>query len=112
MGQPIVDLASLDLTKHVVAEEELRRCLPWLDWDDAEIQALDIDRAEPATISGRRPDQAFAERSGNLTVCWPTKLTLTPDLGDRLMALLPPGQPQVDGLALPLPSVRVGTEPW
>ena len=28
MGQPIVDLASLDLTKDVVSVEELRRCLP------------------------------------------------------------------------------------
>jgi len=28
MGQPIVDLASLDLTKDVVSEEELRHCLP------------------------------------------------------------------------------------
>jgi 3-hydroxyacyl-[acyl-carrier-protein] dehydratase len=28
MGQPILDLASLDLTKDVVSEEELRRILP------------------------------------------------------------------------------------
>ena len=28
MSQPIVDLATLDLSEHVVPEEELRRCLP------------------------------------------------------------------------------------
>jgi 3-hydroxyacyl-[acyl-carrier-protein] dehydratase len=31
MGQPIVDLDSLDLTQHVVPEEELRRALPQRD---------------------------------------------------------------------------------
>lgn len=31
MGQPIVDLASLDLTKDVVPDDVLRRCLPQAD---------------------------------------------------------------------------------
>jgi 3-hydroxyacyl-[acyl-carrier-protein] dehydratase len=31
MGQPIIDLKSVDLTEHVVPEEELRRCLPQRD---------------------------------------------------------------------------------
>jgi len=31
MGQPIVDLATLDLSQHVVPDEELRRCLPQRD---------------------------------------------------------------------------------
>jgi 3-hydroxyacyl-[acyl-carrier-protein] dehydratase len=31
MGQPIVDLESLDLTKDVISDEELRRCLPQSD---------------------------------------------------------------------------------
>ncbi len=31
MGQPIVDLASLDLTKNVFSEEDLRACLPHRD---------------------------------------------------------------------------------
>lgn len=37
MGQPLVDLQSLDLTRHVVPEEELRHCLPHRD----EFQLLD-----------------------------------------------------------------------
>lgn len=28
MGQPIVDLSTLDLSKNIIGEEELRRCLP------------------------------------------------------------------------------------
>ncbi|MCB9879794.1 MAG: hypothetical protein H6835_19560 [Planctomycetes bacterium] len=31
MGQPIVDLSTLDLTRDAVSEEELRRCLPHRD---------------------------------------------------------------------------------
>lgn len=31
MAQPIVDLDSLDLSQHVISEEELRRCLPQSD---------------------------------------------------------------------------------
>ncbi|MCK5943203.1 MAG: hypothetical protein KAI24_14580 [Planctomycetes bacterium] len=31
MGQPIVDLETLDLSTHVVPDEELRRCLPQRD---------------------------------------------------------------------------------
>jgi 3-hydroxyacyl-[acyl-carrier-protein] dehydratase len=32
MGQPLVDLATLDLRQNVVAEDELRRCLPHRDF--------------------------------------------------------------------------------
>ena len=35
-----------------------------------------------------KPDNAYAEARGRLLVTWPTKLTLTPDLGDRVLALL------------------------
>ena len=37
MGQPIIDLKSIDLTKDVISDEELRRCLPHSD----EFQLLD-----------------------------------------------------------------------
>ncbi len=45
-----------------------------------------------------KPDNAYARRDQNLIVAWPTKLTLAPDLGDRVMALLEesglqPGEP-------------------
>ena len=32
MGQPIVDLNSLDLSRNVITEEDLRRCLPHRDF--------------------------------------------------------------------------------
>lgn len=93
------------------ARAELRACVPWIDWTDADISTLRIDRAEPAEASGRRPDQAFAEASGSLITAWPTKLSLVPDLGDRVLALLPRPAGRV-ALPLNLPRARIGRSPW
>lgn len=71
------------------AQSELMACVPWLDWRDAEFAVHAINRAEPKQTTGLKPDQAYAKRQGDFIQCFPTKLTLTPDLGDRVVALLP-----------------------
>jgi hypothetical protein len=48
---------------------------------------------------------------GPIVVAWPTKLSLTPDLGDRVRALLPPAE-RGPKPSLPLPRATVGTVPW
>jgi glycine/D-amino acid oxidase-like deaminating enzyme len=93
------------------ARAELDACLPWIDWRDAAISTLRIDRAEPAQHGGRRPDQAFVEARGACLVCWPTKLSLAPDLGDRVLALLPPPA-SAEVPPLDLPRADVGPLPW
>ncbi|HEX7034213.1 MAG TPA: FAD-dependent oxidoreductase [Pseudomonadales bacterium] len=111
-GQLATDGAALApeaLVRH--ARAELDACLPWIDWRDAAISTFTVDRAEPAQRGGRRPDQAFVEARGNCLVCWPTKLSLVPDLGDRVLALLPPpSAAEPPPLALPAP--EVGPLPW
>lgn len=103
------ELAPDALVRH--ARAELAACLPWIDWRDAVISTFSIDRAEPAQKGGRRPDQAFVDAQGACLVCWPTKLSLVPDLGDRVLALLPP--PTTDAApALALPAAEVGHLPW
>lgn len=101
------------------AKRELEQCVPWLDWGDASFSSLHIDRAEPKQQGGLRPDEAFVERHGRLLVAWPTKLSLVPDLGQQLMALLDPSDSntadpaQVAAAAvLPLPTATLATEPW
>ena len=93
------------------ARSELAACLPWIDWREAEIESFRLDRAEPRQAKGQRPDQAFAEIHGSSIVCWPTKLTLAPDLGQKVMALMPapehPAPPTLNLLA-----ARVGEPPW
>jgi glycine/D-amino acid oxidase-like deaminating enzyme len=104
-----VEMSAGQLMDH--ARAELTACLPWIDWSAAELSTLRVDRAEPAQGGGRRPDQAFAESRGHCIVAWPTKLSLVPDLGDRVLALLPPPRhrrpPDLD-----LPGARVGLPPW
>jgi len=91
---------------------ELAACLPGLDFTRARIDAVDAIRAEPAH-GGARPDRAFAECVGALVVCWPVKLSLLPDLGDRVLSLLaPPPRPAAAIPELPLPRAAMGLPPW
>ena len=102
------------------ARSELRACVPWLDWDRAEFSCVEVDRAEPAQPDRTRPEAAFVQKNGPVLTCWPTKLTLTPDLGDRVMDLLetpkPERAPAIDDSAalhaLPLPRCPIGTPAW
>jgi glycine/D-amino acid oxidase-like deaminating enzyme len=107
-----VDMTPAQLATH--ARAELEACLPWRDWSRATIDTLRIDRAEPLRPDGARPDEAFATAvgpGGNCIVGWPTKLSLAPDLGDRVLALLPPpAGGSVPSLALP--AATVGRPPW
>ena len=48
---------------------------------------------------------------GSCIVCWPTKLTLVPDLADRVLSLMPPPEyPPPD--QLDLPAAGLGQPPW
>ncbi len=73
------------------ARRELRELLPWIDLGDSEWRTLRLDRAESAQVGRARPDCAFVDQVpavDNAIVAWPTKLTLCPDLADRVEALL------------------------
>ncbi len=113
------------------ARRELTACFPWRTWHDADIDTFAIDRAEPMQPDGARPDQAFAVAAGPAGVCivgWPVKLTLTPDLADRVLSLLAPpaaslasgsrssaarsGHDRREPRALDLPRPVLATEPW
>lgn len=90
------------------AREELRRFLPWLDFDHAEFSTYRVDRAEVAS-GGMRPDTPYVGRFDNITVCWPTKMTLVPLLGDMVLTQLDePGA----GDATFSHSVSFGISPW
>lgn len=73
-----------------LAEQELRNLIPWINLQGAEWATLPIERAEPLQPGLVRPDNAFAERvaNTNLLVGWPTKLTLAPNLANRMLELL------------------------
>lgn len=91
------------------AKAALALAMPWVNLDGARWATLRIDRAEPASPKGARPDNAFAEAVGRIIVGWPTKLALAPDLADRVLALLPPPREERGALgalgAFPAPSI-------
>ena len=67
------------------AKNMLTKTLPWIDWSKRRFETLTIDRAEPTQRGRKRPDNAFVGLHDNVLVIWPTKLTLAPDLGDRVV---------------------------
>jgi len=70
------------------AARQLRDTFPWVDFSGARWGSFFINRAEPRLSNLQRPDTAYLHASGPLLVTWPTKLTLTPDLGDSVCAEL------------------------
>jgi glycine/D-amino acid oxidase-like deaminating enzyme len=101
------------------ARRELAELLPWVALgEDARWATLTIDRAEPRQRGLVRPDQAFAEWAecaGNALIAWPTKLTLCPNLAQRVAERL-----QARGVApcggevpvLPLDRPPLAPTPW
>jgi hypothetical protein len=95
------------------AQQELAELFPWVDLQASQWATLNVDRAEPANDL-QRPDTPFCQRDGNTIVCWPTKLTLTPMLAERLVALVtaelePAHQP---GPKLALAAASISKTPW
>jgi hypothetical protein len=94
------------------AQRELKELLPWVNLRGARYRTLKIDRILPAQDgSGNmfRPDNAFVETVGNNIVAWPCKLTLAPNLGRQVLALLQqagvkPEHAQPDALPLLYPA--------
>ena len=111
-GQLASQGASLsDEAQIAYAKKELTDCVPWLSWKDANWRVLSIDRAEPLTVNRLKPDEAFAKRSENFIQCFPTKLTLAPDLGDKVLRLMDPPRYHNE-LQSSHVKATVGEPPW
>lgn len=97
-----------------IAKSRFQQLLPWVDFSGAEWSAFKIDRAEPEAGGKERPSGAFCETHENVSVAWPTKLALIPDLAKKLLseisrAGLTPQNPQPE---LELPRPAIGRSPW
>jgi glycerol-3-phosphate dehydrogenase len=67
--------------------KQLELVFPWVDFSQSEWTSFFINRAEPKLANLQRPDTAFTHSIANTVVTWPTKLTLTPELGNSVVAL-------------------------
>ncbi len=71
-----------------LARRELAALLPWVDLRDAEFATLRVERAAARPRAGDSPDLPGTLRVGTAMAAWPTRLALTPLLGDRVLAAL------------------------
>ncbi len=81
-------VARSEAAQIAAAQKEVQQLLPWIDLSDARWATLRVDRAEPAQSGLVRPDNAFLAEQGSLLIGWPTKLALSPDFADRVIAAL------------------------
>ncbi len=103
-----------------LAREELEALIPWVNLGGAEWATLPIARAEPLQPGLVRPDNAYvapAPDVENLLVAWPTKLTLAPNLANRVLESLKdsrinPTHPQTAELGLWLAAASLAKTPW
>ena len=102
------------------AQRELAELLPWIDLGPTQWRTIMLDRAEPRQTTGLLPDNAFVGRVDsvdNTLAAWPTKLTLCPDIGDRVQRqlakanILPRHQPDLS-LLQPLGHPPVAEAYW
>jgi glycerol-3-phosphate dehydrogenase len=67
------------------AREKLQNLFPWCDFSGAQWHSFYIDRAEARQAGGKRPDNCSIESAGGIDFCWPTKLTLAPNLASSFL---------------------------
>ena len=92
------------------ARQELSELLPWIPLTQCEFSTYRIDRVEAGQKEALRPDTPYAQLIGNVMVCWPTKLTLVPMLGDLVLAGL--GEPGVTKMPAIPHKLELADPPW
>lgn len=117
-----VSTRTTDLSKEQTilnAKSELEDVFPWMDWQNKEWSTVYVNRAEPkyiAKFSGGKTVNALGDGPviktyGNTHICWPTKLTFTPDFVQLALERL--GEVKQDKTpVLPFPHPEVARYPW
>ncbi|MCC6680165.1 MAG: FAD-dependent oxidoreductase [Phycisphaeraceae bacterium] len=106
-----VNMSPAELIRFTQAE--LQHVLPQFDLLGGRWATYRVDRAEAKTPGLLRPQEATAQREGNVITAWPTKLAMAPHLAGKIMALLPPAKGSGE-LAWPddLARPNVALPPW
>ena len=100
------------------ARSLLQNLFPWMDFEETGFSCFTIDRAEANVNNNYRPEDAFFIEESNVFVAWPTKLTLTPNLADRLIErlavsnLTPTSTADNQGLSDVLEAAEIATSRW
>jgi L-2-hydroxyglutarate oxidase LhgO len=81
--------ASLDKDEQIQrSKTKVAELFPWCDFSAASWHSFYINRAEAKQVGGKRPDNVSVHSKGNVLYCWPTKLTLAPNMANVVLATL------------------------
>lgn len=96
------------------ARREMADMFPLIDWADKEWASWLGDRAEPADEKGILPPGPHVHQRGQILIAWPTKLTFTPALADRVMAWMKNKEitPEHTSPLPDFPLADIGVYPW
>lgn len=99
------------------AIKKLNSLFPWHDFSQAQWATLEIDRAEEKQDDGLRPADTSIAVQHNIMLCWPTKLTLAPNLANQVIELfqqahLSPGESVVTPSPTFLEKPGIAPTPW
>ncbi|NQV71082.1 MAG: FAD-dependent oxidoreductase [Pseudohongiella sp.] len=100
------------------AKALIQDLFPWLDFSGGEWHCFTINRAEADINNNYRPEDAYFVEEDNILVAWPTKLTLTPSLADKVMghfariSLCPSAQSNTEEMSNILPSAELADAYW
>jgi glycerol-3-phosphate dehydrogenase len=99
-----------------MAKQELAELLPWVDLKNIDWSTLRVERAEPKTVGGMRPESCFLDLDDGVLTAWPTKLAFAPRLAQEVIASLKsdgvaPQQADTQGLER-LPKPNLALAPW
>ncbi len=70
------------------SKSKLAELFPWCDFSTASWHSFYINRAEAKQADGKRPDNVSVHSVGNVLYCWPTKLTLAPNMANTVLDAL------------------------
>lgn len=94
------------------AKQEVKALFPWLDLQGSIWGSLYINRAEERQANGKRPESVGIKSIANCLFAWPTKLTLTPYLVDKLLEYLPVSGPAANTAVPAWERPAVSPYPW
>lgn len=96
------------------AKQEMADIFPNIDWGQKEWASHSVDRAESLDAQGWLPTGTCIQQFAKNLLVWPAKMTLVPDLADKVFSWLQKSAnaPTRETAPPPLPAPEVGKYPW
>lgn len=111
MAEKTVDTKKMEALR--LAQKEISRIFPDVDWKRVRWASFAVDRAEPSA-NQLLPQGPALKTAGNAALAWPAKLVLAPGLASQVLRWVEKLgiSPSHKTTVLPLPAAEPGRYPW